>query len=467
MIRTRNYLLVIFWIAIIVSLAAQNGVPQVISVDQLAINGSDVYCFIIINDSAFLRIRYPNQVAKINLITKQTEWSISMSTSFSVNDQLVKTPDNSICYADGGQIVKLSAQGDTLWVHDLSAYGYFSLSASSPDFLTCYSTSSHLVLLDYISGQMIDHWSIITGGVTSCGYHNAYASIGSTFYLFDDMPMGVLYTTGVKLTKVKIINGIAETIWFSQVDDLTDIHGIGLVNNNIYFTARQIDPWTNSLVYRIVDQGIDYTTESITDIAGPDSVGVVGKAIKITNNQLILPVSIRLGDDPNGEDGYSGAIMCYDNQDNLVWRINQTTMPFCLPLAVAIDSNKIYSVAMCSQTPYGTRLFYLTELSTTVSNDDPTAPIPDPGLTCYPNPFRSSTNVKFTQIDNSPTTIAIYNVKGQLVRTLIAGQKLPLGEQIIAWDGKTNAGQIVAAGIYYYKIHSGRFSSTKKIVLIK
>ena len=110
MIRTRNYLLVIFWIAIIVSLAAQNGVPQVISVDQLAINGSDVYCFIIINDSAFLRIRYPNQVAKINLITKQTEWSISMSTSFSVNDQLVKTPDNSICYADGGQIVKLSAQ---------------------------------------------------------------------------------------------------------------------------------------------------------------------------------------------------------------------------------------------------------------------------------------------------------------------------------------------------------------------
>jgi len=71
--RTHKYLLmVVLWITIVVSLVAQNGSPHIIGINQLAITGSDIYCFIIINESAFLRIGYPNQIVKINLITKQT-----------------------------------------------------------------------------------------------------------------------------------------------------------------------------------------------------------------------------------------------------------------------------------------------------------------------------------------------------------------------------------------------------------
>ena len=275
--RTRNYLLVILWINIIVSLVAQNGAPQIVSVDQLSIVGSDIYDFIIINNAAYLRIGQPDQVAKVNLITKQTEWSVNMNSSYNTLDELVKTPDNNLCYADGGLIVKLSAQRDTLWVRDLSNYGNFSLSASSAEFLTCYSTSSHLVLLDYTSGQIINHWSIITGGVSSAGYHNAYAAADFTFYLFDDMPMGIEWNTGIKLTKVKIINGMAQTLWFLQVDDLAGIHGLA-DGNNIYFTTRQIEPWNNGLIYEVADQGTNYLVESIVDIAGPDSVGYAAPA---------------------------------------------------------------------------------------------------------------------------------------------------------------------------------------------
>ncbi len=105
---------------------------------------------------------------------------------------------------------------------------------------------------------------------------------------------------------------------------------------------------------------------------------------------------------------------------------------------------------------------------TTVATDDPVTPAtPDPELTCYPNPFRGSTNVKFNQIDNSPTTIAIYNTRGQLVRTLVNSQKLSLGEHTVAWDGKTDSGQLTAAGIYFYKMTSGRFSSTRKMIMMK
>jgi flagellar hook assembly protein FlgD len=105
---------------------------------------------------------------------------------------------------------------------------------------------------------------------------------------------------------------------------------------------------------------------------------------------------------------------------------------------------------------------------TTVATDDPVTPAtPDPELTCYPNPFRGSITVKFSQIDNSPTTVSIYNTRGQLIRTLINSQKLSPGEHSFTWDGKTNSGQPTAAGIYYYKMSYGRYSSTKKMIMMK
>lgn len=469
--RTHKYLLmVVLWITIVVSLVAQNGSPHIIGINQLAITGSDIYCFIIINESAFLRISYPNQIVKINLITKQTDWTINTNLPCNMDNQLIKTPDNNICYADGGLIVKMSTDSDTLWTQNLTNHGNFALSASSPDFLACYSASSNLVLLDYDTGQIIDQWSIITGGLVSCAYHNVHAAADSTFYLFDNMPMGVLYNTGIKITKIKIINGIAEIIWFLRIDDLATIQGI-VDDNIIYAITRQIDPWNNSLIYRIIDQGDSYTLASIIDIAGPDSVGIVGFSMAVDNNHhhLILPVAIRLGNDPNGEDGYSGAIMGYNN-NNLVWRINQTIMPFCLTQVVAINSNKIYGISMCMTSHYGVRTFWLTELETTVATDDPTTPaIPEPELTCYPNPCRGSANVKIKQqTGNSPTTIAIYNTRGQLIRTLVNGQNLTPGkEHTFTWDGTTGSGQPAAAGIYFFKIKSGQYSATRKMILMK
>jgi hypothetical protein len=328
--------------------------------------------------------------------------------------------------------------------------------------------SSNLVLLDYTTGQIINQWSITTGGLASCAYHNVHAAADSTFYLFDNMPMGILYNTGIKITKIKVINGMAEIIWFLRVDDLSDIHGI-VDDNIVYAIVRQIDPWVNSLVYQVIDQGDNYTITSITDIAGPDSVGTVGSGITVDNNhRLILPVAIRLGIDPNGEDGYSGAIMGYEN-GNLVWSINQTIMPFCLMLVTAINSNKIYGISMCMTSYSGVRTFWLTELETTVATDDPTTPAIDPELTCYPNPCRGSANVKIKQqTGNSPTTIAIYNTRGQLIRTLVNGQNLTPGkEHTFTWDGTTGSGQPAAAGIYLFKIKSGQYSATRKMILMK
>ena len=125
---------------------------------------------------------------------------------------------------------------------------------------------------------------------------------------------------------------------------------------------------------------------------------------------------------------------------------------------------------MCMTSHYGVRTFWLTELETTVATDDPTTPaIPEPELTCYPNPCRGSANVKIKQqTGNSPTTIAIYNTRGQLIRTLVNGQNLTPGkEHTFTWDGTTGSGQPAAAGIYLFKIKSGQYSATRKMILMK
>ena len=68
--------------------------------------------------------------------------------------------------------------------------------------------------------------------------------------------------------------------------------------------------------------------------------------------------------------------------------------------------------------------------------------------------------------------IAIYNVQGQLVRTLNIGQKeagyYTTKERAGYWNGRNEQGESVASGVYFYTIRAGRnFVATKRLVMIK
>jgi flagellar hook assembly protein FlgD len=75
--------------------------------------------------------------------------------------------------------------------------------------------------------------------------------------------------------------------------------------------------------------------------------------------------------------------------------------------------------------------------------------------------------ISFKQTNNSLKTVTVYNIKGQLIQALINNQKLSLSEHSFVWDGKTNSGQPVAAGIYFFKMKSGTFSAKRKMILMK
>lgn len=88
----------------------------------------------------------------------------------------------------------------------------------------------------------------------------------------------------------------------------------------------------------------------------------------------------------------------------------------------------------------------------------------------YPNPFNPTTNIKFGLSEDSNVSIKIYNIKGVVVRTLV-DCKLNTAYHEVIWNGKDEAGKQVASGLYFYKMvsegNSGRYTSTKKMILLK
>jgi hypothetical protein len=84
----------------------------------------------------------------------------------------------------------------------------------------------------------------------------------------------------------------------------------------------------------------------------------------------------------------------------------------------------------------------------------------------YPNPFNPTTTIDYSLKASGLVSLKVYNVAGQLVRTLVSNNAAA-GEYSIQWDGRDNAGTSVSSGVYFYKLVSGDFSMTKKMVLLK
>lgn len=84
----------------------------------------------------------------------------------------------------------------------------------------------------------------------------------------------------------------------------------------------------------------------------------------------------------------------------------------------------------------------------------------------FPNPFNPSTTISFSLANAGNVNIEIYNQKGQKVHSLVNAE-MNAGMHQLQWNGKDDNGNSVSSGIYYYRMKSGKFSSTRKMVLMK
>ena len=84
----------------------------------------------------------------------------------------------------------------------------------------------------------------------------------------------------------------------------------------------------------------------------------------------------------------------------------------------------------------------------------------------YPNPFNSETTISYQLPENSRIELTVYNLKGQKVKTLV-DEGLDAGNHTAIWKGTYDNGKSVSSGIYLYKLKTGGFDQTKKMILIK
>jgi methionine-rich copper-binding protein CopC len=86
----------------------------------------------------------------------------------------------------------------------------------------------------------------------------------------------------------------------------------------------------------------------------------------------------------------------------------------------------------------------------------------------YPNPFNPTTTITFALPgeDLRQTTLRIYNLLGQQVRTLLETPLAP-GFHRVTWNGLDDGNHPVSSGIYFYVLRAGPFVGTRKMVLIK
>ena len=79
----------------------------------------------------------------------------------------------------------------------------------------------------------------------------------------------------------------------------------------------------------------------------------------------------------------------------------------------------------------------------------------------YPNPFNPVTSIEYTLPEAAKVKLEIYNVLGQVVEVMVDSNQ-EAGHHAVQWDASD-----MASGVYFYRLTTGEFTATKRMVLMK
>jgi len=84
-----------------------------------------------------------------------------------------------------------------------------------------------------------------------------------------------------------------------------------------------------------------------------------------------------------------------------------------------------------------------------------------------PNPFNPVTRIRFDLARDGRVRLAVYDVAGRMVRTLVDKELQAGPNHEVVWNGLDDAGQRVSTGVYFYRLDAGDDTMTKKMVVMK
>ena len=85
----------------------------------------------------------------------------------------------------------------------------------------------------------------------------------------------------------------------------------------------------------------------------------------------------------------------------------------------------------------------------------------------FPNPFNPTTTIEYALPERTPAELAVYDVLGRRLRTLVRDDDHPAGFYAVAWDGRDQQGRAAGNGMYFYRLSAPGFERTGKMLLLK
>jgi flagellar hook assembly protein FlgD len=83
-----------------------------------------------------------------------------------------------------------------------------------------------------------------------------------------------------------------------------------------------------------------------------------------------------------------------------------------------------------------------------------------------PNPFAESTTIPYQLAERGPVTIAIYDLLGRRVETLVDGTQ-KAGVHEVEWRPGPERDRTLASGVYFCRMTAGAYTATRKLILVR
>lgn len=253
-------------------------------------------------------------------------------------------------------------------------------------------------------------------------------------------PQGLLTTGSNKILMGTTFDGVYRSVsggnFWLPVD--TTAHIIGSRYTNAMGKSREGNIYIaqNYKVMKSTNEGINFDAFST-----PSGNVVINSMCVVSDNEIYIST-----DDKK---------VYFSATGGSSWQLMTTGLPAGANVyALGMLAGKLYAAT------YSYGVFYYEPDAVSISNSDETAS----GFSLlqnYPNPFNPSTEISFRVPKSSFVNISLYDAMGKKV-AYIVNETLQAGEHSIRYDASHLAG-----GVYFYKMTSGDFSSTKKMILVK
>lgn len=184
--------------------------------------------------------------------------------------------------------------------------------------------------------------------------------------------------------------------------------------------------------------------------AGTENLGfdVFRSLSQMGSFTLINPDVIPAANNQNGFNNYSFFDPDVEPGQTYYYKISDVTIDGAVtasygPVAVTAATTQIAEEASAPKAPLGYELG-----------------------NAYPNPFNSQTAIQYTLARAAEVSIAIYNLQGQKIRTLLA-ERQAAGNHTVYWNGHDELNQPVGSSVYLYRITINNTSEAKRVVYLK